>query len=106
MAIVSLSNSETPTSTAEYTLFEAGPDADVPIVKFVAHNDTGAASTYYAKIYSASGTPKSVQPVRTVNRYSAHVPQSVVGCVIPKNGRLVVGVGSGNSISFTVSGEV
>ena len=103
--IKSLCNAVTPSTTAELTLYTAGSSASVPITKFLAHNDTGSASTYSARIYGPTGTPAHVQPVTVVNRYKKDVP-SISGCVIPPNGRLVVSVGVANSISFTVAGDV
>lgn len=107
MAIKSLCNAKKPTSTAETTLFAAGSGANgVPIVKFLASNDTGAAATFYAKVYSATGTVDSAIPVTVVNRYTSKSFAALSGVVVPQNGRLAVGVNPANSINFTVSGEV
>jgi hypothetical protein len=96
---ISLCNSVKPSTTSELTLYTAGSSAGVRIDKFVAHNDTGSASTYSVRIYGPTGTPAHIQPVKVVNRYKADIPASIVGCVIPPNGRLVVSVGVANSIS-------
>lgn len=104
--IKSLCNSVKPSTTSELTLHTAGSSVGVPITKFVAHNDTGSASTYSARIYGPTGTPAHIQPETVVNRYKTDIPGSINGCVIPPNGRLVVSVGVANSISFTVAGDV
>ena len=102
---ISLCNSVKPSTTSELTLYTAGSSTGVPITKFIASNDTGAASTYSVRIYGPTGTPDHVRPVTVVNRYKVDIP-NLAGCVIPPNGRLVVAVGVANSISFTVAGDV
>ena len=106
MAIVSLCNAVKPSSTAEVTLYTAGSGSAVPITKFVAHNATDTASTYTVRIYGATGTPDSIQPVTVLNRYKSVTPAALAGAVIPPNGRLAVTVGVANTISFTVAGDV
>jgi hypothetical protein len=107
MAIKSLCNAKKPNSTEETTLYIAGSNTNgVPILKFVAANDTGAAATFYVKVYSATGAVDSTIPVTPISRYTVKTFSALSGVVIPPNGRLAVGVNPASSVNFTVSGEV
>lgn len=106
MAIVSLCNGTKPSTTSEVTLYNAGSSGGVQIVRFVASNDTGAASSYNVRIYGTSGTPDHILPTRAISRYKPDTPAALHGVVIPAGGRLAVQVGTANTISFTVAGDV
>lgn len=105
MATISLCNGIKPNTTSEVTLYSSGSSGGVQIVRFVASNDTGAASSYSVRIYGPSGTPDHILPVSAISRYTARAPAVVHGVVIPPGGRLAVQVGIANTISFTVAGD-
>lgn len=82
-------------------------DADVTttILGFTATNDSEASVSYKAYIYSASGTPKAIQPQTIVVKDEFDLGPAIIGQIVPKGGSLRMESSTAEALQFNVVGE-